>query len=226
MKVQSSLTANFIRMKAIIYSRVSSTTDRQNTERQISDLNRYAIANDIEVTEVFSEHISGAKSNRERITLTSALEFAKSNGIDIVLFSELSRLGRNVLEVTEIIKWFSDNHVNAYFQKENLTLLNADGKVSPTTTILVACLGMVAEIERDNIKYRLNSGRSLAIEKGVKMGRKVGSVESREVKESKYPVAIRYIKKGYKLTEVLAICKQKGEKISNRTLMRLKKEIA
>lgn len=213
-------------MKAIIYSRVSSTTDRQNTERQVSDLNRYAMANNIEIVQVFSEHISGAKKNTERATLQAALEYAKEYKIDMVLFSELSRLGRNVLEVQEVIKWFNDNNVNAYFQKESLTLLNADGKVSPTTTILVACLGMVAEIERENIKYRLNSGRSLAIEKGVKMGRKIGSVENREDKESKYPIALKYIRKGYKLTEVLAICHSKGEKISHRTLMRLKKDIA
>lgn len=213
-------------MKAIIYSRVSSTSDRQNTERQIADLNKYAIANNIEVVEVFSEHISGAKKNSERATLTSALEFAMSNHIDIVLFSELSRLGRNVLEVQEVIKWFNDNRINAYFHKENLTLLNADSKVAPTTTILVACLGMVAEIERENIKYRLNSGRALAIEKGVKMGRKVGYRQSKEATESKYPIALKYIRKGYKLTEVLAICESKNEKVSMRTLMRLKKEIA
>lgn len=213
-------------MKAIIYSRVSSTNDRQNTERQVSDLNKYAIANGIEVVEVFSEHISGAKKNSERVTLTESLGYALANNIDIVLFSELSRLGRNVLEVQEVIKWFNDHGINAYFQKENLTLLNADGKVSPTTTILVACLGMVAEIERENIKYRLNSGRALAIEKGVRMGRKVGFRQSKEATESKYPNAIKYIRKGYKLTEVLAICESKKEKVSMRTLMRLKKTIA
>ena len=213
-------------MKAVIYSRVSSTTDRQNTERQIADLNKYAISNNIEVVEVFSEKISGAKKNSERATLLNALDFAKENNIDMVLFSELSRLGRNVLEVQEVIKWFSDNRINAYFHKETLTLLNENGEVAPTTTILVACLGMVAQIERENIKYRLNSGRSLAIEKGVKMGRKVGSKETMEQTANKYPIALRYIRKGYKLTEVLAMCTVKQEKVSMRTLIRLKKEIA
>ena len=213
-------------MKAIIYSRVSSTTERQSTERQIADLNKYAKSTGIEVIEVFSEKISGAKKNSERITLLNTLEYAKVNNIDMVLFSELSRLGRNVLEVQEVIKWFADHSINAYFQKENLTLLNENGEVAPTTTILVACLGMVAQIERENIKYRLNSGRSLAIEKGVRMGRKVGTKETKQQTESKYPTALRYIRKGYKLTEVLAICKAKCEKVSMRTLMRLKKDIA
>ena len=213
-------------MKAIIYSRVSSTNDRQSTERQISDLRKYANSNNMEVVEVFSEHISGAKKNAERSTLVEALDYCICNGTDFVLFSELSRLGRNVLEVQEVIKWFNDNRINAYFQKENLTLLDSDGKIAPTTTILIACLGMVAEIERENIKFRLNSGRSLAIEKGVKMGRKVGYRQSKETTEAKYPIALKYLRKGFKLTEVLAICCSKNEKVSMRTLMRLKKEIA
>lgn len=214
-------------MKAIIYARVSSTSDRQNTERQVMDLNRFAESNGIEVVKVFEEHISGAKKNHERQVLLDALEFAKHNGIDIVLFSELSRLGRNVLEIQELIKWFSDNKINAFFQKENLTLLNYDGEVAPTTTILVACLGMVAQMERENIKFRLNSGRKAAIEKGTcVLGRKKGTTESREKTESKYPIALRYIRKGFKLTEVLDLCKSRGEKVSMRTLMRLKKEIA
>jgi len=47
--------------KAIIYARVSSTTDRQNTERQVSSLNDFARANGYEVVKVFAEHISGQR---------------------------------------------------------------------------------------------------------------------------------------------------------------------
>ena len=48
-------------MKAIIYARVSSTTDRQNTDRQIVDLKAYAQYAKLEVVKIFEEHISGAK---------------------------------------------------------------------------------------------------------------------------------------------------------------------
>lgn len=208
---------------AIIYARVSSTTDRQNTDRQTADLIDYANGNGMTVEKVFTEHISGAKRNSERKILTSALEYAKDNGIDIILFSELSRLGRDVLEVLEIVKWMSDNSVNSFFQKENLTILDMNGKVAPTTTILISCLGMVAEIERENIKFRLNSGREQAKRNGVKMGRKVGSTETLADKQSKYPHAIKLLRKGgYKLPEIIAICESKGEKISLATLKRLK----
>lgn len=210
-------------MKAIIYARVSSTNDRQNTERQISDLTQYAEANGLELVKVFSEHISGAKRNEERSTLVEALTFAKDNGIDVVLFSELSRLGRDVMEVQEVVKYLRDNHINAYFHKEGLSILDKKGRVSPMTSVLIACLGMVAEIERENIKYRLNSGRELAKSKGVKMGRKAGSTESLNDKAKKYPIAMRLLRNSYRLTDILAICRDKGENISLSTLKRLKK---
>ena len=212
-------------MNGVIYSRVSSTNDRQNTERQIIDLKKFGDKNDIEIVKIFSEKISGSKLNTDRTVLLECLQFVKSEKIDYVLFSELSRLGRNILEVQEVIKWFSDNKINAYFDKEKLTLLNENGDVSPTTSVLITCLGMVSQIERENIKYRLNSGREQAKHNGVKMGRKVGSIETTDKKKSKYPITICLLKKGYKLTDILTISNSKGEKISLSTLKRLKKTI-
>ena len=49
---------------AVIYARVSSSNDRQDTSRQIEDLKKYAILQDIEIVNIFQEHISGAKKNR------------------------------------------------------------------------------------------------------------------------------------------------------------------
>ena len=52
--------------KAVIYARVSSIGDRQNTDRQVKDLMDYAAYQKMEVRKVFEEHISGAKKNDER----------------------------------------------------------------------------------------------------------------------------------------------------------------
>lgn len=211
--------------KVCIYTRVSSQNDRQNNDRQINDLTTFAQANNLEVQKVFNEKISGATKNANREILNNCFTFAKNNGISMILFSELSRLGRNVLEVIESVKYLSDNGINAYFQKENLTLLDNSGKVQPTTTILISCLGMVAEIERSNIAFRLSSGRQNAINMGVKMGRKIGSKENIINKEIKYPISLKYIRKGYKLTEIINIATSRGEKVSMATLKRLKQEI-
>lgn len=211
-------------MKAIIYARVSSTTDRQNTDRQISDLNAYAAKNDIEVVKVFSEHISGAKKNTERPVLIQAIQYAKNSHVDVVLLSELSRLGRSVYEVQEIVKELRDSHINAYFLKEGISLFDTDGKESIVTPILVTVLGVAAQLERENIAYRLNSGRKQAIAKGVRMGRRQGSVKGREEKEKEYAEVLRKLRKGDKMTDIAAWCKGKGMKCSLTTIKRLKRE--
>ena len=70
---------------AVIYSRVSSVSDRQNTERQVSDLNNYAKKNDFQVIKEFSENISGAKKNEERTVLMECIDFCVTNNIDTLL---------------------------------------------------------------------------------------------------------------------------------------------
>ena len=153
-------------MKSVIYARVSSTTDRQNTDRQIVDLKNYAQQNNIDVVEVFEEHISGAKKNDERIILRECLNFCFNNVIDTLLISELSRLGRNVDEVLENVKLCKEHRLNIYFQKEQLNTFNADGTENPFLTIMIAVLGTCAQMERENIKFRLNSGRQKYINDG------------------------------------------------------------
>ena len=211
-------------MKAIIYARVSSTTDRQSTERQVADLSKYASANGLEVVKVFEEHISGATRNEKRAVLNSAIDYAIDNSIDVVLLSELSRLGRSVYELQEIVKKLVDNSINCFFQKEGFSILNADGSQNIITPILVSVLGVCAQLERENISYRLASGRKNAIDRGVKMGRKVGSTKSVEAKEKEYADIIKRLRKGDKMTDIAAWAKGKGIKCSLSTIKRLKKE--
>ena len=97
---------------AVIYARVSSTGDRQSTERQVQDLNEYAEYRGLDLVRVFEEHISGAKRNEERPVLTDAVEFCLENRVGTLLVSELSRLGRNALEVLSNDKTLADNGVN------------------------------------------------------------------------------------------------------------------
>jgi len=83
--------------KAVIYARVSSNNDRQDTTRQIEDLKKYAISKNIEIINIFEEHISGAKKNEERQVLTDCLEYCTQHSVNYLLLSELSRLGRSTL---------------------------------------------------------------------------------------------------------------------------------
>ena len=83
---------------AVIYARVSSSNDRQDTSRQIEDLKKYAISQDIEIVNIFQEHISGAKKIEERQILGGeCLEYCKRESVNILLLSELSRLGKKYI---------------------------------------------------------------------------------------------------------------------------------
>ena len=166
--------------KAIIYARVSSSgaqENRQNTERQVVSLTEYARLNGYEVIKTFEEHISGGKKNAERTGLLECLNYAKENKGTTILVSELSRYGRQIWEVLESIKFCVDNGINVYFQKEGLELFDGD-KVNGVMAIYISCLSFCAEKERENIAFRLAQGREMAIQKGVKMGRKTGSVKT------------------------------------------------
>ena len=191
---------------AVIYARVSSTTDRQSTERQVNDLNRYANANALNVAKVYQEHISGAKRNDERPVLVECLEYCFANNIDVLLLSELSRLGRNVWEVTENVKRCKEQHLNIYFQKEGFSLFTPDGKESPCAAIMVAVLGTCAQMERENIYFRLKSGFDQYRANGGKVGRKQGSIKTNDdmLNEPKYQEAIKRIKQGRTIREICA----------------------
>ena len=185
---------------AIIFSRCSSSgalEARQDTTRQVEDLQRYATTNGLEVIRIVEEHQSGGKSNKDRPILQEALSFCKENHIDIILVSELSRLGRKCDEILETIKYLKDNRINCYFLKEQLSIFSLDGKENPYLTIMCAVLGTAAELEREAIYYRLKSGREKYIRDGGKVGKPKGSgVKDRAQLASEYKSIIRCLRSG------------------------------
>ena len=204
---------------AVIYSRVSSQGDRQDTARQVRDLELLAKQRNMKVAKIYEEHISGAKKTQERPILRECLEYCFTNNVEILLISELSRLGRNVDDVLANVQLCKEHHLNVYFQKEQLSIFNDDGKEHPFLTIFIAVLGTCAEMERDNIKFRLNSGKAQYMAKGGKVGRKEGYRKSDEELQEQYAGVIKQLRKGY---PVRMIAKSEGVGIS--TVQRIKKK--
>ena len=103
----------------------------------------------------------------------------------------------------------------------NLRILDFSLDGSPTmfAPIMIATLSTCAQLERENIRFRLNSGRKLAIERGVKLGRKVGSIKTTEQKREEHRDIISYLKRGYSIRNV---AKLTGKGIS--TVQRIKAE--
>ena len=206
---------------AIIYARVSSSgsqESRQSTERQVKSLQDFATINDYVVKRIFEEHISGGKKNSERTGLQECLTYATENDITVILISELSRAGRQIWEVLETVKFCIDHHIDIYFQKEGLRLFDEGGKVNGVMAIYISCLSFCAEKERENIAFRLNQGRQLAIEKGVKMGRPQGAVKTLDQLSQEYASVIKTLKRGTSVRHTAAICK-----VSVSTVQRAKK---
>ena len=168
---------------AVIYARVSSSNDRQDTSRQIEDLKKYAISQDIEIVNIFQEHISGAKKIEERQILGECLEYCKRESVNILLLSELSRLGRSTLQVLRSLDILHESKVSVYIQNLGLYTLQPNGEVNPIASIMVTVLAEMANIERSNIQYRLNSGRANYIAKGGKLGKKTGSSKTDDKKK-------------------------------------------
>lgn len=206
-------------MKAVIYARVSSTNDRQSTDRQVADLTSYATYSKMEVIKVFEEKISGGKKNCERPILVEALDYCRAEKVDMLLVNELSRLGRNALEVLSTVKDLADDGINLYLQKEKFTLLDDNGELAIFATIMLATLSTCAQLERENIKFRLNSGRKQYIEKGGRLGRKAGSTKSVDKKKEEYKDVLKGLRKGLSVRQVAKLTDASAS-----TVQRLKKE--
>ena len=211
---------------AVIYARVSSTGDRQSTERQVIDLTDYADKNGITICKTFEEHISGAKRNDERAVLSECIEYAISNSIDVVLFSELSRCGRAVWEVLDTIRTLKDNGINAYFQKEGLSLFSEDGKTENVyLSVMLSVLCVCSQLERENLIFRLKSGRKVYIDKNLAetgksgLGRKVGYRKPIEKKKEEYKEVLKLLKACYPIRKVAKLTD-----VSESTVKRLKRE--
>lgn len=205
--------------KAVIYARVSSTGDRQDTERQVEDLKRYATAAGLDVVAVYTEKASGAKDDRE--VLAECLEALRAGRAGTLLLSELSRLGRSVRKILDVTDDLTKAGINIHILDLNIDTLLPDGKENPVAKMLLTVLGLGAEIERKNIVSRLNSGRQLAIEKGVRLGRPVGSGMTDEELLQKYPGVVKRLKKGLSVRDTAAACK-----VSTFTVQKVKKIIS
>jgi DNA invertase Pin-like site-specific DNA recombinase len=204
---------------AVTYARVSSQNDRQDTGRQIEDLKKYAKSQDMEIVNIYEEHISGTKKIEERQILGECLEYCKRESVNFLLLSELSRLGRSTLQVLRSLEILHEAKVSVYIQNLGLYTLQPNGEVNPIASIMVTVLAEMANIERSNIQYRLNSGRANYIAKGGRLGRRTGSIKTEEKKKEEYKETILLLRKGYSVRNIAKL-----QNIGISTVQRIKKQ--
>ena len=193
--------------KVVILARVS--TDKQEYERQITELAEHCRKMDWEVVRIFANKVSGAKTNEEREEIQELIEFVKTHQIQRVVCLEISRMGRNTLEALKVIQLLNEHKVCLYVKNYNLETLDSEGKVNPVASLICTILLEIAQMERLTIKERMASGRKQYIEKcrreGIKMGRPETYRKSIEEYKKQYQKESSLIRKGLSLANISAI---------------------
>lgn len=189
--------------KICIFARVS--TNVQDYERQVNELTTLAQRNGWGVEAVFCEKISGAKKNTERKELTRMVEYVQAHHINKVAVTELSRLGRDTLQVLEVIEQFNKLGISLYIQNYGIETLTENGEVNPMSQFLITILAEVARMERKQIRERCESGYKNFRANGGKVGRKEGYRKSEADMRNQYAEEIRLLKKGISLRNISKI---------------------
>ena len=209
-------------INAVIYSRVSSESERQDTERQTKELITYAQRVGYNVVEIYEEKVSGFKKNEDRPVFTKMLDDISVNRIDKVLVWELSRIGRSVLQSLQNIQTLHDMGVGLYIKNFNLETLNDDKSPNSLSMFMVQILFSVAAMESKMTQSRLESGYRNHIKKhGSKsVGRKMGSIDKDETILERHSDVVKLLKRDISIRNVAAITNK-----STNTIMKVKKLI-
>lgn len=205
-------------MRVVIFSRVS--TNLQDNKRQINELKEFSDKMNFNVVEVFQEKISGAKENDERPILKEMISFVKENNIDKVLCWELSRIGRNTIEVLKTIKLFNDNSISLYIKNYSIETLNDKGEINPLSQFMIQILTSVSEMERTTIRQRIKSGYEQYRKNGGKVGRKEGFKKDKNELLNEYKDVVKLLKQGYSVRKTMKLTDR-----SNGTIMKVKRLI-
>lgn len=182
-------------MKTIGYIRVS--TDKQDADSQRYRLLTYAQAKQVSIREFVEVEISLRKNQKER--RIEELKAMLERG-DTLLVTELSRLGRNMLETLTIIHALTEAGVKLVFvnQPELST-------VGPQTNLLLAIYSYFAEAEREFISIRTKQGLVAAKALGVTLGRPKGRKNKvRRLDPYREQIA-KYLKMGLNLAAILIV---------------------
>ncbi|ECO1957842.1 TPA: recombinase family protein [Campylobacter coli] len=153
----------------IAYIRVS--TNKQEVDSQKLEIMEYCQRNNIKLDEILEVKISSTKS-QERRKIKDLKSKLKSG--DLLIATELSRLGRNMLEIINLVLEFNANNINFLFLRQ-IELSNFNNSNSK---LILSIYAYIAENERELISQRTKAGLESARANGKKLGRPYGALSS------------------------------------------------
>jgi DNA invertase Pin-like site-specific DNA recombinase len=181
------------------------STVKQETARQISELQSYADAKGYEVVEICKETVSGRAEEDERHGLTHVEDLARSGAIRKVLVHEISRLARRNSVAHKFVETLEDYKVSLYWHAQGIETLLANGKRNPAAGIMLALLAEIARSEVETLRERINSGLAEARRKGVRLGRPPGTGIERQAFFRKHGDILRQLKAGHSVRHTAKI---------------------
>ena len=190
-------------MKVVIYSRVSTIT--QDYKRQTEELKEYARRMGYSVVSTFEEKISGGKNNEDRPMLVAMINYIKENSLDKVLCWELSRIGRNTIEVLKTIKLLNDNYISLFIKNYNIETLDDKGEINALSQFMIQILTSVSEMEKTTIRQRVKSGYDSFRKNGGKVGRKEGYKKNEDALLSEHKDVAKLLKQEFSVRKVMKL---------------------
>jgi DNA invertase Pin-like site-specific DNA recombinase len=155
----------------MVYGYIRVSTDKQTVDNQRFEIEQFCSRNNIAIDQWIEETISGTELPEKRL-LGSLLAEAKAG--DLIICSELSRLGRNLFMIMSILNQLMNNGVKIWTIKDNYRLGD-----TIEAKILAFAFGLSAEIERDLISQRTKEALARRKSEGLALGRPIGSKSAR-----------------------------------------------
>lgn len=183
----------------MVYGYIRVSSDKQTVENQRYEINNFCSKEGIKVDGWIEETISGTK-NYDKRKLGKLLEKVKKD--DIIICSELSRLGRNLFMIMEILNICMTKECRVWTIKDNYRL--GDDLQSK---VLAFAFGLSAEIERNLISQRTKEALARKKSEGVVLGRPTGSKSSRVKLSGKEEFIQELLNQGVSISEIAKIYK-------------------
>lgn len=187
--------------RAVIIARCSTNDKRQDVTRQTYDLqNKYA--NTYEIVKVLEYYKSGVKNDTE---IKDIFQYAINNNIQHILFSEISRIARRVIETLVFIESCSKNKINVIIDNYNMHTLNSDKTENMMTKTMLQIGAAFSEMELRHTKHRLDSGRAKYIAAGGRLGRKPDTKLTKEAFLQKHKEILKHLKQGQSVRTIMKL---------------------
>lgn len=134
------------------------STTHQDYEYQRNMLTDICQRNSWTIVHTVENKVSGAKKNEERQEIIELIDYVKNNEVDLVVASEVSRLGRDTLEALKTIEILNEHKVNLYFANYGIETLLPDKSVNPIARLILTICLEISAYERNLLKFRMSEG--------------------------------------------------------------------